>query len=45
MECLGKIIALAISILTMRQLWLSNQKTKLENEKLRLEIRRKRRGG
>ncbi len=45
MECLGKIIALAISILTLRQLWLVNQKTKLEIEKLRQEERRKRRGG
>lgn len=45
MEDLGKIIALAISILTTRQLWLSNQKTKMEIEKLRLEIRRERRGG
>lgn len=44
-ECLGKIIALAISILTVRQLWLSNQKSKLEIEKLEQELRRKRRGG
>lgn len=45
MEYLGKIIALAISILTLRQLWLSNQKAKLEIEKLRQEIRKMRRGG
>ncbi|WP_197023473.1 hypothetical protein [Heyndrickxia ginsengihumi] len=45
MDNLGKIIALAISILTIRQLWLTNQKAKLEIKKLRQEIRRKRRGG
>ncbi|WP_169792980.1 hypothetical protein [Siminovitchia farraginis] len=45
MEYLGKIIALAISILTLRQLWLTNQKTKLEMKKLEQEIRKKRRGG
>lgn len=44
MECLGTIIASTISMLTIRQLWLTNQKTKLENEKLRLEIRKLRRG-
>ncbi len=41
---LEKIIALAISILTINQLWLSNRKAKLESEKLRLEIKRMRRG-
>lgn len=45
MDDLGKIIALAISILTIRQLWLTNQKTKLEIKKLRQEIRRMRQGG
>ncbi|WP_339213970.1 hypothetical protein [Ornithinibacillus sp. FSL M8-0202] len=45
MEYLAKIIALVISILTARQIWLVNQKTKLEIEKLRLENRRMRRGG
>lgn len=45
MEYLAKIIALVISILTIRQIWLTNQKTKLEVEKLRLENRRMRRGG
>lgn len=45
MEYLSKIIALAISILTIRQLWLTNRKTTLEIEKLEREIRIKRRGG
>jgi hypothetical protein len=44
-EGLGKIIALAISILTLRQIWLSNQKTKLEIKKLEQELRKIRRGG
>ncbi|MBZ9615274.1 hypothetical protein [Clostridium estertheticum] len=37
---MGKIIALVISILTIRQLNCMNRKTKLEIEKLRLEIKR-----
>ncbi|WP_200886100.1 hypothetical protein [Heyndrickxia ginsengihumi] len=45
MDNLGKIIALVISILTLRQLWLTNRKTKLEIKKLEQDIRRKRRGG
>lgn len=45
MECLGKIIALVISFLTVQKIWLSNQKTKLENEILRLQLRKSRRGG
>ncbi|MFC4401771.1 hypothetical protein [Gracilibacillus xinjiangensis] len=45
MEDLGKIIALAISILTSIKLWLSTRKTSLEDEKLRQEIKRMRRGG
>ncbi|MDY7044445.1 MULTISPECIES: hypothetical protein [unclassified Virgibacillus] len=44
MEDLGKIIALAISILTLNKLWLTNQKSKLEIEKLRQELKRMRRG-
>ncbi|CAI3321751.1 hypothetical protein V4S33_06420 [Enterococcus cecorum] len=35
---LTKIIALAIGILTIRQLFLQNKKTKLEIQKLKLEI-------
>jgi|GEM_PF-3546442 len=45
MDSLGKIIALAISILTLRQLWLTNRKTKLEIKMLEQELKRKRRGG
>ncbi|HHY72308.1 MAG TPA: hypothetical protein GX497_03605 [Bacillus bacterium] len=45
MVILGKIIALTISILTLRQLWLANRKTKLEIKKLELEIKKLRRGG
>ncbi|GIN37776.1 hypothetical protein [Heyndrickxia oleronia] len=44
MEYLAKIIALGISILTLRQIWLTNQKTKLEMKKLRQEIKNMRRG-
>ncbi|GLO65096.1 hypothetical protein [Oceanobacillus sp. ISL-73] len=44
MECLAKIIASVISILTTYNLWLTAQKKKLEIEKLKLENRRKRRG-
>ncbi|WP_180322455.1 hypothetical protein [Defluviitalea raffinosedens] len=39
-EIVGKLIALATSFLTIWQLYLLIQKTKLENEKLRLEIRK-----
>jgi len=45
MDSLGKIIALAISILTLHQLWLTNRKTKLEIKMLEQELKRKRRGG
>ncbi len=46
MEYLAKIIlAPVIMILTTYKLWLSVQKSRLENEKLKLEIRKKRRGG
>ncbi|SIS81037.1 hypothetical protein SAMN05421787_1046 [Virgibacillus pantothenticus] len=45
MDDLGRIIALTISILTVRQIWLTSRKTKLEIKKLELENRRKRRGG
>ena len=44
MEFIGSILALAIGSLTIRQLFLQNRKTKLEIEKLRLEIRKIRRG-
>ncbi|CAG7841155.1 hypothetical protein CLOHAE12215_02579 [Clostridium haemolyticum] len=43
-ETIGKIIALVISILTIRQLNLQNRKTKLEIEKLRLEINKAKKG-
>ncbi len=39
LECLAKIIASVISILTTYNFWLTAQK-KLEMEKLKLEIRR-----
>ncbi|GGE47446.1 hypothetical protein GCM10011391_27820 [Pullulanibacillus camelliae] len=45
MGYLEKIIALVISILTIYKLWLSIQKSRLENKKLRQEIRKMRRGG
>ncbi|MGE6260851.1 hypothetical protein ACQKCU_23745 [Heyndrickxia sporothermodurans] len=45
MEYLGKTIASVISILTTYKLWLSVQKSRLENEKLRQEIKKMRRGG
>lgn len=38
-------IALAISILTLNKVWLDNRKARLEIEKLKLEIKRLRRGG
>lgn len=40
-----KIIALVIGFLTIRQLVLQNKKTKLEAEKLKLEIKKIKRGG
>jgi len=43
-EIPGGIIALIISIFTIRQLYLQNRKTELEIEKLRLEIRKLKRG-
>lgn len=44
-EIVAKTIALVISILSIRQLTLQNQKTRLEIEKLRLEAKRLRREG
>ncbi|EKS4345770.1 MULTISPECIES: hypothetical protein [Clostridium] len=43
-ESIGKLIALAISLLTIRQLSLQNSKTELEIKKLRLEIKRLKEG-
>ncbi|MBO0561515.1 hypothetical protein EXQ37_18130 [Clostridium botulinum] len=43
-EDIGKLIALVISILTIRQLSLQNSKTELEIKKLRLEIKRLKEG-
>ena len=39
------VLATIIAVLTIRQLLLMNKKTKLEIEKLKLELRRLRRGG
>ncbi|AUM89154.1 hypothetical protein RSJ15_16130 [Clostridium botulinum] len=43
-ESIGKLIALVISILTIRQLSLQNSKAELEIKKLRLEIKRLKEG-
>ncbi|NFA13529.1 hypothetical protein EXM43_11565 [Clostridium botulinum] len=43
-EDIGKLIALVISILTIRQLSSQNSKTELEIKKLRLEIKRLKEG-
>ncbi|EPY2274482.1 hypothetical protein ACXAUS_003381 [Clostridium sporogenes] len=43
-ESIGKLIALVISLLTIRQLSLQNRKTELEIKKLRLEIKRLKEG-
>ncbi|MHB9921669.1 hypothetical protein CGQ39_12330 [Clostridium botulinum] len=43
-EDIGKLIALVISILTIRQLSLQNSKAELEIKKLRLEIKRLKEG-
>ena len=39
------VLATIIAVLTIRQLMLMSKKTKLEIEKLKLELRRLRRGG
>ncbi|NHL37758.1 hypothetical protein FDE95_14350 [Clostridium botulinum] len=43
-EDIGKLIALVISFLTIRQLSLQNSKAELEIKKLRLEIKRLKEG-
>lgn len=40
LETIGKVIALIISFLTIRQLLLQNRKVELEIKKLRLEIKK-----
>ncbi|EQB34771.1 hypothetical protein M948_20510 [Virgibacillus sp. CM-4] len=45
MEYLAKITASVISFLSTYKLWLSVQKSRLENEKLRQELKKMRRGG
>ncbi|MBO0550527.1 hypothetical protein EXQ38_11695 [Clostridium botulinum] len=45
MESIGKLIALAISLLTIRQLSLQNSKTELEIKKTKARNQKVKRGG